>query len=460
MRAGPGVADGVVLTSVPVPRRLPPDLAAGMRVGPLTTPTSMWTDTLTRTQAVVVDRTFDGPCVIRGAVGTGKTLVALHRAIRLARARPGRILVTALSPALPDALRGHLAELAPDVAGRVDLFGVHALALALLRIRGVPVALNGARVAEALDEAWRTVGRRGLLGYLEPDRSYWEEEIAAVIQTGGLLTLEEYLAHPRNGRRHRLGPDARRAVWALHEATTAVLRRRQVQTLADVVLLAESELSRAPLAEPYSAVIVDDAQDLSVPMLRLLRLLAPDAPDGLTVVGDARPSLSPGCSTLEEAGIVVEGRVVTLDRVHRTPSGGVAHAIESSAGRVDCAQRLVARVAETVGGGGATAGSVAVLTLTHEAARFAAAALESAGLGVIRLDRHDGSPADAVVVGTVKAAVGLDFAQVLIPEVPAAVLAHPDGERDDVALERWELGLCELAAGMTRAREGWWVGLV
>ena len=83
------------------------------------------------------------------------------------------------------------------------------MAARILRERGVRVDLNPVRVAEATDEAWRTVGRRGLLSHLAPDRSYWEQEIALVLRAQGVRSLEEYLTLPRTGRRHRLGPDAR-----------------------------------------------------------------------------------------------------------------------------------------------------------------------------------------------------------------------------------------------------------
>ena len=86
----------------------------------------------------------------------------------------------------------------------------------------------------------------------------------------------------------------------------------------DRALLAEASLAREPLAEPYAAVIVDEAQDLSCAMVRMLYSLVGDAPDGFTLIGDGLQSIYPGGYTLAEAGISViaveAGASLLLDR--------------------------------------------------------------------------------------------------------------------------------------------------
>ncbi|WP_372595368.1 UvrD-helicase domain-containing protein, partial [Actinotalea sp.] len=319
---------------VPRPAAAPGEPGPAPTCGVLTAPTERWGAHLDAHQSAVVRARLDGPALICGAVGTGKTVVGLHRAVHLARTRPGRVLLTALAPSLTAVLRQHVDHLAPDVAERIDVLALPAVALRVLRERGVRLDLHPVRVGEAFDEAWRSVGRRGLLAHLAPERSYWEQEIAEVLRAQGPRSLEEYLALPRTGRLHRLGPSARQAVWALHEATTGALRRRQVHALGEVALLVEDELRRAPLAEPWAAVLVDDAQELSATMLRVVRLLSPgggaggvppiDLPDALTLIGDPRLPLHPGGSTLAEAGIDVAGRTLTL-RLHQRSTAPILH---------------------------------------------------------------------------------------------------------------------------------------
>src|SRR5690606_40592074 len=106
-------------------------------------------------QAKVVRRTFNGPSRIRGAAGTGKTVVGLHRAAHLARTRPGKVLVTSYVRTLPDVLSALFVRLAPEVADRVEFLGVHPLAGRILAEREVRYTLDG-RKASAL---WKQIGR-------------------------------------------------------------------------------------------------------------------------------------------------------------------------------------------------------------------------------------------------------------------------------------------------------------
>src|SRR5690606_10866401 len=73
--------------------------------GILAEPVEEWMALLHPAQAKLVRRTFNGPSRIRGAAGTGKTVVGLHRAAYLARSRPGRVLVTTFVRTLPNVLR-------------------------------------------------------------------------------------------------------------------------------------------------------------------------------------------------------------------------------------------------------------------------------------------------------------------------------------------------------------------
>jgi superfamily I DNA/RNA helicase len=84
--------------------------------------------------------------------------------------------------------------------------------------------------------------------------------------------------------------------------------------------------------------------------------------------------------------------------------------------------------------------------------------LQEAGLPVIKLTEYDGGSSDGIKVGTIKRAKGLEFKQVLLPDVRRdAVAPAPAAEGAD--RERWTLLRRELYVGMTRARDGLWLGL-
>ena len=284
--------------------------------GMLANPIEEWMSFLHPTQARLVRRSFNGPARIRGAAGTGKTVVALHRAAYLARSRPGRILVTTYVRTLPDVLRNTLEQMTPEAVDRVDFLGVHEMAGRILDERGVRVRLDGKRIDEAFASAWREIGLPGPLGATSRDSHYWKDEIAHIIKGRGLTTFEEYANLTRAGRRYRLTIEQRRAVWDLRVGYDERLRTAGVHDWADQILLAERELERQPMTDRYMSVFVDEAQDLSSAMVRLLYRLAGDRDDAFLLVGDGQQTIYPG-ETLAEIGVDIAGRGVVLDTNYR-----------------------------------------------------------------------------------------------------------------------------------------------
>lgn len=468
----------------------PEEVNDALLEGILAQPIEEWMSFLHPQQAKLVRRSFPGPSRIRGPAGTGKTVVGLHRAAHLARTRPGRILVTTYVRTLPDVLRELLRRLAPEAVDRVDFVGTHAFARRVLQERGVPHAIDPARARDAFNAAWHRVGAPSVLGQSQDSR-YWDEEIQYVLKGRGITGFEDYADLARTGRRHRLPLPGREAVWRLHEAYDAELRRRGVSDYADLILLAEAELKRAPMDGTYSAVIVDEAQDLSCAMIRMLHSLVGDEPDGFTLVGDGQQSIYPGGYTLADAGISVAGRGVVLDINYRNtaqivnfaqrlvagdeyadiegvlargdvpssvPRAGADPVVARCSSRRELNSALVERIHRVTTEIGTTVGDVAVLCISRWAARDASRALEEAGIPVVDLEKYHGVPIEAVKVGTIKRAKGLEFKQVLIPDIRRehTVTAPP---ADDAARERWDLTRRELYVAMTRARDGLWVAI-
>ncbi len=79
-------------------------------------PWEKWTVFLHPEQRQWVERDYNGPARVSGSAGTGKTIVALHRAVHLARSHPdARVLLTTFSDTLAHALRH---QAAPPVRQR------------------------------------------------------------------------------------------------------------------------------------------------------------------------------------------------------------------------------------------------------------------------------------------------------------------------------------------------------
>jgi hypothetical protein len=72
-------------------------------------PWDQWTVFLHPSQRQVVEQKFSGPARVSGSAGTGKTVVAIHRAANVLKAKPdARLLLTTFSLPLANALEGKL----------------------------------------------------------------------------------------------------------------------------------------------------------------------------------------------------------------------------------------------------------------------------------------------------------------------------------------------------------------
>ncbi|MES2094205.1 MAG: UvrD-helicase domain-containing protein [Actinomycetota bacterium] len=464
-------------------------------------PIEEWMAFLHPDQAKLARRSFNGPSRIRGAAGTGKTVVGLHRAAYIARTRPGTVLVTTFVRTLPAVLSSLMQRMAPEVADRIEFSGIHAFALKLLRDRGVGTHLDPAKASLAFDHAWRSTGLTTELARIDNNKDYWRDEVLSVIKGRGLTKFEQYAALSRIGRKRGLNGTQRYAVWQLHGAYHYALREAHVHDFADIILLAEQSLKKTPL-EGYSAVVVDEAQDLSCAMIRMLHSIVGDHPDGLNLIGDGQQTIYPGGYTLSEANISIAGRGVIMTKNYRNTieiadfalslvAGDEFVDIEGAPSKADVTAEVVRHGAKpkvtrfTSHAGhdrsliehvhsllraGVHLGDIGILTHTNSAAGDVSTALAAAGLRSIELLAYDGTPVDAIKVGTIKRAKGLEFKQVLVVRTPPRLFepapvadessASPDASASVSAdAERRELDRRELYVAMTRARDGLWVGV-
>jgi hypothetical protein len=468
-------------------------------------PIEDWMAFLHPEQARLASRSFNGPSRIRGAAGTGKTVVGLHRAAYLARSRPGRVLVTTLVGTLPVVLEQYMRRMAPDVADRVEFTGIHSFAAGILEDRGIPFNPDGAAADRSFDRAWADVGENGILSDIDPRPDYWRDEIISVIKGRGFTRFDQYAELARLGRRRALNPEARYAVWQLYSEYELGLREKGVHDFADVINLAERSLRANPLAG-YSAVIADEAQDLSVTMIRLLHTLVGDAPDGLNLIGDSQQTIYPGGYTLGEANVSVSGRGVIMKHNYRntaeialfagellvdddlpdaepsdaefiealpvaelveaapadTPAPITRHGLRPRVSRFTSRSghdRSLLQQVQLLLSNGMAGSDIAVLTQTNFVATEVLAALTSAGVPAVDLRDYDGRRSGAVTVGTIKRAKGLEFKQVLVARTSASLLETVWSSTDEADAERRELERRELYVAMTRARDGVWVGV-
>lgn len=455
----------------------------------LAAPIEGWMTFLHPDQAAQVRRRFGGPARISGPAGTGKTVIGLHRAVYLAQHSPHRVLYVTFANNLPRIGRSLVERFAPSTVDRIEFTSLHNLANTLLNEAEIPVRLQGTVAHSLLSKAWFTVGRHGILPSLEPNASYWIDEVEYVIKGRGLTGLDEYLATERRGRRTMLRAEHRKAVWQVYEEYERLRAAAGIHDFNDVLALAAAAVAENRVARRYSAVVVDECQDLTLVGMRLLHGLVGDVANGLLVIGDGQQAVYPGGYRLSEAGITVAGArgvvlrtnyrnaeaiwdaamaVVaadTFEDVDETRSTGrrdVETAYRDGAVvRVDAAdqaahdQRLVDALEALMPGALADA---AVLCARKKDVEHYQRLLTKAGIPIQRLEHYDGRYDAACKIGTFHRVKGLEFKHVFLP-CHDALLRDTNGF-SNAAPERAELVRRQLFVAMTRARDTLWLGSV
>jgi len=279
-------------------------------------PWEKWTVFLHPEQRQWVERDYNGPARVSGSAGTGKTIVALHRAAHLARTHPeARVLLTTFSDMLAHALHTKLKRLVgsePRLAERIDVHSLNAVGMRLYKSHFGPVTLASREAVRAmLDDASKAVdGHRFSLQFLVTE---WDQ----VVDAWQLTTWESYRDVSRLGRKTRL-PEAQRVVlWSIFERVRSGLKERQLVTHAGMFTALAATLadSKKP---PFDFVVVDEAQDISVAHLRFLAALGTARPDALFFAGDLGQRIFQQPFSWKSLGVDIRGRSRTLRINYRT----------------------------------------------------------------------------------------------------------------------------------------------
>ncbi len=273
-----------------------------------------WRVFLHPNQESIVTATFRGPARVLGGAGTGKTVVAMHRARHLAKLYPNeKVLFTTYNRNLATNISELLKGLCGPEGERIEVANIHAWAMRYARRElGEPKVVNDAQ-AEA---AWNVaVGQADQT--LDWTRKDYESEWDEVVQFFGVDSLERYLKASRTGCSKSLKRAERAQVWKVLAAFRAELDRQKLVCWADVIRRVRMHLESAG-EKPYRAIIVDEAQDIDAEEWRLLRALAPEAENSLFITGDAHQRIYGKPVALSQFDIQIRGRSRRLKLNYRT----------------------------------------------------------------------------------------------------------------------------------------------
>ena len=279
-----------------------------------------WMIFLSDRRSRLIRRHYSGASRIRGAAGTGKTVIALHRAAELGhRYENDRILVTTFSRSLCNYMKSLFVKL-PDAPKNVDFLNVHKLAWDILGGPGLEIDKEG--IEEAFDIAYRKTVPEQLTKQF--GKEYIYEEIARVIKGRG-ASREEYLdtgRFERLGRFRSLKKEYREICWRLREQWDQELNRRGLTTFEDCLLTARNKIWDEDNPR-FRSAIIDEGQDLTLVEVQLVRGLVAGKPgrqlgaDSILMVDDSAQRIYAGGFRPSWAGLDFSGRSERLSVNYR-----------------------------------------------------------------------------------------------------------------------------------------------
>ena len=278
-------------------------------------PWDKWTIFLHPAQRKVVEQQFNGPARVSGSAGTGKTIVALHRAVYLAKTdKEARVLLTTFSQTLAKVLEARAKRLVcnePKLAERIDVLSIDDV---------------GRRLAQGNLELAKVASQNDIEGYIDsvaaqmPElkfhRNFLLGEWNEVVDAWQLENWEDYRDVKRLGRKTRLPEGQRAILWELFAKVKANISLAGLVTRPQIFNQLAHELAERTNT-PYDYVVVDEAQDMSVSQLRFLAAFG-SGKNRLFFAGDLGQRIFQTPFSWKSLGVDIRGRSSTLRINYRT----------------------------------------------------------------------------------------------------------------------------------------------
>jgi len=289
----------------------------------LAAPLEHWRVFLHPSQRKLVQMQANGPVRVLGGAGTGKTVVAMHRAKWLAEnvftASSDRILFTTFTKNLAIDIQANLRKLcSTEVMRKIEVINIDAWISRFLKQNGYNFQVAfGERLRPLWENALNVADRS--LGLPE---TFYRDEWVQVVQQQGLEDMAAYLRASRTGRGQRLPRRDRHRVWPVFEEYRSQLNSHRMKELTDATRDARHLLEQQGDVLPYRAVIVDEAQDMSAEVFRLVRQMIPiksgPAPNDIFIVGDPHQRIYGSPVVMSQCGVQIRGRGRKLRVNYRT----------------------------------------------------------------------------------------------------------------------------------------------
>jgi hypothetical protein len=279
-------------------------------------PWDKWIVFLHPAQRQLIERTYTGPARVSGSAGTGKTIVALHRAVFLAQKSPeARVLLATFSETLANSLHDRMRRLLtgePRLAERLEVGALSKVGLRLYSQQfGVPTLLTTEKIADIMGQAAASAGEAKF------SAAFLISEWREVVDAWQLKTWESYRDFRRLGRKTRLSEKVRQSLWSIFEkANTRVADSGSISDADLFTRLAGHYKAGARV--PYDHVVVDESQDVTAAQLAFLAALGAGKPESLFFAGDLGQRIFQTPFSWKSVGVDIRGRSRTLTVNYRT----------------------------------------------------------------------------------------------------------------------------------------------
>ncbi len=290
-------------------------------------PWEKWTIFLHPAQRQWVEREYSGPARISGSAGTGKTIVALHRAVFLARQHhDARVLLTTFSDTLANALRTKLRRLIsnePRLAERLEVHSMNSIGERLYELQfGRPNIASTEQIKQLLlESASKVDGLKFSAHFLMAE---WDE----IVDAWQLDSWDAYRDVKRLGRKTRLPEQQRILLWSVFDEVRSALKSQGMITHAGMFSQLAEQMSERK-HPPFDFAVMDEAQDVSIAQLRFLAAMGSKRADALFFAGDLGQRIFQQPFSWKSLGVDVRGRSRTLHINYRT-----SHQIRMQADRL------------------------------------------------------------------------------------------------------------------------------
>lgn len=286
-------------------------------------PLAQWRVFLHPTQHKLASGDRSGPVRVLGGAGTGKTVLAMHRARWLADNRTPdgkKVLFTTFTKNLASDIEQNLRTLCSSATlAKLEVRNLDAWVHGFMRSRKLEHRIVYDRKQDAALQAWQAAMAVRDTALDLPD-NFYEQELERVVLAQGITTRDQYRTARRTGRESVLSRAKRDAVWPVFEEYRGQLSSRKLKEVDDAYReVADLLLVEGKQAAEYSAIVIDETQDFGPQALRLMRAMIPPGPNDLFFVGDGHQRIySRNRAAMSKCGIDIRGRARKLYLNYRT----------------------------------------------------------------------------------------------------------------------------------------------